>query len=91
MVPCGSALLRSTPQCIIQVEDRYEFARIIFSLVRLRHRQGDAVIERAVNEAARLDWRFCENCGSEESHQGDLCSGCGRSTNRRLGNAQAAP
>ena len=72
-------------------EDEYEFNLVVRCLVRLRHHQGRSAVEHAVQEAARLEWRFCANCGSEESHEGDLCTGCGRNTNRRLGNAQAAP
>ena len=72
-------------------EDQHEFTLVVRCLVRLRHRQGYSAVERAVKEAARLDWRFCANCGAETEHDGDLCTGCGRNTNRRLGNAQAVP
>ena len=58
-------------------EGRFEFSRMVHALVRLRHHQGEAAVERAVTEAARLDWRFCVNCGSQEPHEGDLCTGCG--------------
>ena len=68
-------------------EDQHEFDRVLRLLVPLRHRQGKRVVELAVKEAARLDWRFCQSCGSEEPHEGDLCTGCGRDPNRRLGQA----
>ena len=58
-------------------EDHYEFDLVVHRLVRLRHHQGPSSVDDAVKEAARLDWRFCENCGSEEPHERDLCTGCG--------------
>ncbi len=69
-------------------EDQYAFDRVVRHLVRLRHHQAESSVEQAVNEAARLDWLFCENCGAEEPHEGDLCTGCGRDPNRRLGHAR---
>ena len=73
------------------LQDAWELSRVLEVLVRLRHQQGAEVVEGAVKEAARLEWRFCQACGTEEPHEGDLCAGCGRSANQRLGNAQAVP
>ena len=64
-------------------DDQYEVAIVVRHLVRLRHHHGRSAVAEAVQAAARLDWRFCQSCGSEESHEGDLCTGCGRNTNRR--------
>ena len=72
-------------------DDQYEVAVVVRYLVRLRHHQGRSAVAEVVKQAARFDWRFCANCGAEAVHEGDLCAGCGRSTNRRLGNAQAVP
>ena len=69
-------------------EDQHEFALVVRCLVRLRHHQSDSAVEQAVKEAAGLDWRFCQGCGSEESHDADHCTGCGRNGNRRLGQAR---
>ena len=69
-------------------EDQHEFALVIRYLVRLRHRQGASATERALKEAARLDWRFCANCGTEEPCEGNLCTGCGCNGNGRLGHAR---
>ena len=68
-------------------EDQHGVALVVRYLVRLRHHQGESAEERAVEEAARLDWRFCSNCGAEEPCEGDLCVGCGRNANRGLGHA----
>ena len=59
-------------------EDQHEFALVVRQLVRLRHHQGDSAVEQAVKEAAGLDWRFCQSCGSETAWDGDICNGCGR-------------
>ena len=72
-------------------EDQHGVPLVVRYLVRLRHHQGESAEERAVEEAAKLDWRFCVNCGTEEPCEGNLCSACGRSANQRLGNAQAVP
>ena len=58
-------------------DNQHEVALVVRCLVRLRHHQGESSVEQAVEEAARLDWQFCESCGSEEPHEGDLCTGCG--------------
>ena len=63
--------------CIRPKEDEYEFDLVIRYLVRLRHRQGQSAVGDAVQAAARLDWRFCVNCGAEAVHEADLCTGCG--------------
>ena len=67
-------------------EDDLEFSRAVEVLTRLRHHQGQSAVEGAVKEAAGLDWWFCVNCGSEESHEGDRCTGC-----RRKGTGGAWP
>ena len=61
-----------------RAEGQYEFAWMVRHLVRLRHHQGEEVVEAALREAAGLDWRFCANCGTEEPCEGDVCSACGR-------------
>ena len=58
-------------------EDQYQLALVIRYLVRLRHRQGQSAVEEVVKEAARLEWRFCKACGTEEPCEGNLCVGCG--------------
>ena len=59
-------------------QDQYEFALVVRHLVRLRHHQGEEVVEHAVKEAAGLEWRFCQGCGSESPWDDELCVGCGR-------------
>ena len=58
-------------------DDQYEFSLVVRHLVRLRHRQGEDGVEAVLKEAAKLDWRFCENYGQETGHERDLCTGCG--------------
>ncbi len=58
-------------------EDHYEFDLVVHRLVRLRHHQGYSAVAKAVWEAAGLEWRFCETCGSETPWDGELCAGCG--------------
>ena len=65
-------------------EDQYEVALVVRHLVRLRHHQGEEVVEAALKEAAGLDWRFCLRCGTEEPSGGDLCAGCGQQASRRV-------
>ena len=57
-------------------EDQYELALVIRH--RMRHHQGQSGVEQAVQEAAQLDWRFCQSCGSETAWDGEICTGCGR-------------
>ena len=57
-------------------EDQHEAALVVRYLVRLRSHQGAPAVERAVQEATGLDWRFCQNCGSEEPHDHGECAGC---------------
>ena len=73
-----------------QTADEYEFALVIRHLVRLRHHQGPSAVAKAVLEATGLEWQFCVNCGTEEPHKGDLCTGCGRNANRGLGHERKA-
>ena len=58
-------------------EDQHEFALVVRQLVRLRHHQGQSVVDGAVKEAAQLDWRFCGRCGSETPWAGSVRVGCG--------------
>ncbi len=71
-------------------EDAREFTSVIHGLARLSSHQGRPMVNHAVAEAARLSLRFCRRCGSETPWDGDLCTGCGRNTNRRLGHAGRA-
>ena len=59
-------------------EDQYPLALVIRYLVRLRHHQGQSAVEEAVQAAARLDWRFCLHCGTEEPCERSVCIGCGQ-------------
>ena len=57
------------------LQDTWESSRVLEVLVCLRYHQGEEVVEKTVREAAKLDWRFCQRCGTEEPHEGDL-TGC---------------
>ena len=59
-------------------EDDLEFSRAVEVLTRLRHHQGASAVEQAVQEAAGLEWRFCETCGAEEPSEGSVCIRCGQ-------------
>ena len=59
-------------------EDQHEFGLVVRCLVRLRTHQGYSAVEHAVNEAAGLEWRFCQSCGTETPWGGGHCAGCGR-------------
>ncbi len=64
-------------------EDQHEFALVVRCLVRLRYHQGASAVEHAVQEAAGLDWRFCQACGAEVPHDHGECAGCGFSKARK--------
>ena len=59
-------------------QDQYELALVVRHLVRFRHQQGESAVEGAVKEAAGLEWRFCQACGTEEPYEGSACIGCGQ-------------
>ena len=56
-------------------EDHREFDQAFHLLVRIRHRQGDAAVERLVATASRFELRFCEECGQETPHDDGTCLG----------------
>ena len=70
-------------------EDHHEFAQAVHQLVRVRHHQGDVPFKRAVDEAARMQLRFCETCGQETAYDDGVCVGCGHTDSVRT--TQAAP
>ena len=58
-------------------EDHHEFAQAVHHLVRVRHHQGDGAVKRVVDEALKLELRFCEACGQETAYDDGACVGCG--------------
>ena len=58
-------------------EDGHEFTRVVHYLVALRHHQGDGAVTRVVDEALKLELRFCEECGQQPAYDGEGCIGCG--------------
>ena len=61
-------------------EDGHEFTRVVHYLVALRHHQGDGAVKRAVDEAARMQLRFCELCCDEQAFDDGACPECGTYT-----------
>ena len=58
------------------IEDGHEFTRAVHLLVALRHHQGNGAVKRAVDEASRMQLRFCELCCDEQAFDDGVCIGC---------------